>query len=106
VGISALNTASTGSNNTALGAVSLYNLSSGSGNIGIGGFSNGGSLAPVFNVTTEDNRIVMGTTTVTNAYIQVAWSVVSDARDKAEVNPIPHGLDFVKQLNPISYMGM
>lgn len=103
VGISALNTANTGSNNTALGAVSLYNLSSGSGNIGIGGFTSGGSLAPVFNVTTEDNRIVMGTTSVTNAYIQVAWSVVSDARDKAEINPIPHGLDFVKQLNPVSY---
>ena len=45
----------------------------------------------------------MGHTAVTNAYVQVAWTVVSDARDKMNFAPVPHGLDFVKQLNPVAY---
>ena len=45
----------------------------------------------------------MGSTAVTNAYIQVPWTVVSDARDKINFKAIPHGLDFVKQLKPTAY---
>ena len=45
----------------------------------------------------------MGSTGVTNAYIQVAWTVVSDARDKINFAPVPHGLEFVKALQPTAY---
>ena len=45
----------------------------------------------------------MGSTGVTNAYIQVAWTVVSDARDKTDFAPVPHGLDFVMELKPTAY---
>jgi hypothetical protein len=45
----------------------------------------------------------MGTTSVTNADIQVAWTVVSDARDKTNFGEVPYGLDFVSQLKPISF---
>jgi len=45
----------------------------------------------------------MGSTGVTNAYIQVAWTVVSDARDKTNFAPVPHGLEFVKALQPTEY---
>jgi len=45
----------------------------------------------------------MGSTSVTNAYIQVAWTVVSDARDKTNFAPVPHGLEFVKALQPTAY---
>jgi len=45
----------------------------------------------------------MGHTAVTNAYVQVAWTVVSDERDKTEIEPMNQGLDFVEQLNPVSY---
>jgi len=45
----------------------------------------------------------MGSTGVTNAYIQVAWTVVSDARDKTNFAPVPHGLEFVNQLKPTAY---
>jgi len=45
----------------------------------------------------------MGSTGVTNAYIQVAWTVVSDARDKTNFAPVPHGLEFVKALQPTAY---
>jgi hypothetical protein len=33
----------------------------------------------------------------------VAWTVVSDARDKTNINSVPHGLSFVNQLNPVSF---
>ena len=45
----------------------------------------------------------MGSTSVTNAYIKVAWTVTSDARDKTNFAPVPHGLDFVQQLQPTAY---
>jgi len=57
----------------------------------------------VVNITTESNRIVMGNNNHTNAYIKIAWTVTSDARDKTSIESVPHGLSFVKQLNPVSY---
>jgi hypothetical protein len=45
----------------------------------------------------------MGSSSATNAYIQVAWTVVSDARDKTDFAPVPHGLDFVAKLKPTAY---
>ena len=57
----------------------------------------------IYGLVTESNRVVVGTNDVTNAYIQVAWTVVSDARDKTNIQDVPHGLDFVKQLKPVSY---
>jgi hypothetical protein len=93
----------TGSFWTAVGYGAGQSNTTGSGNIFIGGLTNTGLVSPVFTVTTENNRIVMGSTAVTNAYIQVAWTVVSDARDKTNFGVVPHGLDFVNALNPISY---
>jgi len=93
----------TGSNNNASGVNALRNNTTGSGNTAINPQNAAGSYAPVFNPTTQDNRFIMGSTGVTNAYIQVAWTVVSDERDKAEFAPVPHGLDFVNQLKPTAY---
>ena len=93
----------TGSNNTANGRTALYNNTTGSGNIGIGFRNNAGTYAPVFNPTTEDNRLVLGHTAITNAYVQVAWTVTSDERDKMNFAPVPYGLDFVNQLKPTAY---
>jgi hypothetical protein len=120
VGFQALLLNTSGQNNTAIGYNSLINVSTGSTNIGVGqnggagittgsanmmfgGNSAGGGYSPVFAATTQDNRISMGSTGVTNAYVQVAWTVVSDARDKTDFQPIPHGLSFVQQLNPVSF---
>ena len=102
-GDEALRSNTTGDNNTATGRNALYSNTTGSGNIGLGFRNNAGTYAPVFDPTTENNRVVMGHTAVTNAYVQVAWTVVSDARDKMNFAPVPHGLDFVKQLNPVAY---
>jgi hypothetical protein len=90
----------TGDSNVAIGFGALRLITSGSNNIA---FGNAFSIAPVFSVTNQSNRIVMGNTSITNAYVQVAWTVVSDARDKMNFGSVPHGLDFVRQLNPISY---
>jgi len=119
LGSSSLLGNTSGTNNTAVGGYSLsggssgsYNTgigylascgSTGSGNISIGPVNSAGTNAPAFSISTESNRISMGSTGVTNAYVQVAWTVVSDARDKTNFAPVPHGLDFVNQLNPTSY---
>ena len=91
----------TGDANTAIGNFAGNTVTSGSSNIIIG--NEGAPSVPVYSVTTENNRVVVGTTAVTNAYIQVAWSVVSDARDKIVQGDVPHGLDFVKHLEPKAF---
>jgi hypothetical protein len=102
VGSICMSESTTGSRNTCIGS-RAGSISSGSGNVVIGGMNAAGGNTPVFSVTTENNRVVMGSTAVTNAYIQVAWTAVSDARDKTNFGVVPHGLDFVKALQPISY---
>jgi hypothetical protein len=95
--------ASTGNNNTAVGRSAMLAATTGCGNVQVGGFNATGSNTPVFAVTTENNRVVMGSTAVTNAYVQVAWTVVSDARDKIVEGDVPHGLEFVNQLEPKAF---
>lgn len=102
-GANALYFNTTGVYNTASGSKALYNTTTGSGNIGIGFLNSAGTYSPVFDPTTESNRLVMGHTAVTNAYVQVAWTVVSDARDKTDIRPVDIGLEFVKQLRPKSF---
>ena len=45
----------------------------------------------------------MGNNGHTNAYIKIAWTVTSDLRDKTNIEDVPHGLNFINQLNPIKY---
>ena len=93
----------TGCNNVALGRNALFCTTTGSGNLGLAFATPNGTYAPVFNPITEDNRVVIGHTSVTNAYVKVAWTVTSDCRDKMNIASVPHGLCFVKQLNPVSF---
>ena len=102
-GQAALYSNTTGTFNTASGVNALQSNTTGSGNSAFNPQNSAGTYAPVFDPTTENNRICMGSTSVTNAYIQVAWTVVSDARDKTNFAPVPHGLDFVNQLQPTAY---
>jgi hypothetical protein len=91
----------TGDSNTCIGHEAGYYVT-GSGNVIIGSWGTA-TYIPAANISSESNRVVMSSTAVTNAYIQVAWTVVSDARDKINFAPVPHGLDFVTKLNPIQY---
>ena len=103
LGGTSLYSISSGGYNTAVGYAAGRSITTGGGNIVLGRLNAAGTTAPVFDITTENDRIALGTTTVTNAYIQVAWTVVSDARDKADFAGVPHGLDFVCKLKPIAY---
>ncbi|NNL80832.1 MAG: tail fiber domain-containing protein [Flavobacteriaceae bacterium] len=46
----------------------------------------------------------MGNTAITDADIQVAWTVTSDKRWKEQIRDLPYGLEFVKQLKPVDYI--
>jgi hypothetical protein len=94
---------SSGSYNTCIGQNALRDLSTGSGNIGIGTTKSDGANDPVFNVTSNNNRLVLGHTAISNAYVRVSWTITSDERDKMNFAPVPYGLDFVNQLKPTAY---
>ena len=103
LGQRALRDCTTGGDNVGLGRLALRDCTVGCGNTGIGFLDSTGTYTPVFGVTTHHNRIVMGHTSVTNAYVKVAWTVTSDERDKMNFAPVPYGLDFVNQLKPTAY---
>ena len=97
VGVSALNENNSGSYNVAIGNYSLGNCT-GSSNLEIrsGNF-------PAFNIMSESNYISLGSSSSTMAYIKIAWTITSDARDKMNFGDVPHGLEFVTKLKPVSY---
>jgi hypothetical protein len=117
IGSNALDACTTGNSNVALGKDAAGGLTTGNGNLMIGvectteattgsnntcvNALNGGNR--LFALTTESNRVLVGYNGVTNAYVQVAWTVVSDARDKTDVIDAPYGLSFVQELKPIQY---
>ena len=103
LGRTASNSITTGQYNVSIGKDSNKNLTTGSGNIGIGYLNSGGTYAPTMNPTTHNNRLVLGHTSISNAYVKVAWTVTSDERDKMNFAPVPYGLDFVNQLKPTAY---
>ena len=103
VGYQSMYSATGATYNTAIGRSAMTALTTGSGNIAVGAMTGAGAVSPVFVINTQQNRISMGSTAVTNAYVQVAWTVVSDARDKTDFAPVPHGLDFVTKLKPTAY---
>lgn len=95
----------TGSCNNFFGFNAGINNTTGSNNIAIGYGS--GATDTTYNglvdLTTQSNNIVMGNNTHTNAYIKVAWTVGSDERDKMNFTTVPHGINFVKNLNPVAF---
>jgi len=95
----------TGHRNICIGDATGYEITSGDYNILIG--QNAGRNTTGTNslnhIITGSNEIQLGNKDHTSAYIQIAWTVVSDKRDKTEFKEIPHGLDFVNKLKPTEY---
>ena len=91
-----------GSNNFFLGKCAGMCNTTGCNNIAIGEYSGADGLYN-FGSTGGSNIIVMGNNSHTAAYVKVAWTTGSDARDKTNIIPIPVGRDFLKQLNPVQY---
>jgi hypothetical protein len=102
VGYQPMFSATTGANNTCIGLYAGYDLTTGSSNVFVGQDS-GRTGSPGGNFTTQSNRVVIGNGSTTNAYVQVAWTVTSDARDKTDIVDAKYGLDFIKGLRPVEY---
>ena len=96
LGFEALYCIQTNCNNVAVGKNAMRNLTAGDNNIAIGADAQ-------LTTTTTSNEIRMGNASHTAACIQIAWTVVSDMRDKTNIGHVPHGLQFIEQLEPISY---
>jgi len=90
----------TGCCNVAVGFNSLRLNTTGNNNVVLGQISGDDAVA---SITTGSNNIVIGNNAHTCARIKIAFTVTSDARDKTCIDVVPHGLCFVKQLNPISF---
>jgi trimeric autotransporter adhesin len=102
IGSSALYLNTTGGNNVAIGSAAGYDITTGCNNLALGNDA-GRAASPSGAITTQSNRIVLGNNSVTNAYVKVAWTVTSDLRDKTNFGTVPHGLDFVNKLEPVSF---
>ena len=76
------------------------NVTTGDNNVLLG--ESAGNDAMI-NVTTADYQIVLGNNASTHATIKIDWTVTSDERDKMNFEEVPHGLDFVNQLKPVSF---
>jgi hypothetical protein len=126
----------TGQVNTAVGWLSLSQVSTGFGNVGIGpaagasvttGIHNtclgpdaGSTFSGValgsgennvligFNAAPStanvSNQITLGNSSITSLRCQVTTiSALSDSRDKTNVEELPYGVEFVKELKPVSF---
>jgi hypothetical protein len=92
----------TGAQNTFLGTIAGLGATTGNNNLVLG-YQAGNGTYNLFNLTTESDRIIVGDTRATNAYVNVAWTVVSDARDKTDIQDISYGLDFISKLKPVKF---
>jgi hypothetical protein len=96
-GNSALFSLVSGTSNCAFGYNALNNQTAGTNNIGIGT----GANVPF---STLNNQIRMGNTAIGYAGIQIAWSITSDKRWKTDIQTSKLGLNFINNLNPVSYI--
>jgi hypothetical protein len=87
----------TGNNNVGLGRNAGANNTTGSNNVFVGSSAEGSSA-------TVSNEITLGNSshTVIRAAVTSITSL-SDARDKKDISELPVGLDFVKELKPVTF---
>jgi len=102
MGYRALRNNTTGNVNTCVGSNAGGSLTTGGGNVFIGRDA-GITGSPGGNFTTELNRLVLGDENISNAHIQVDWTVASDERDKTDFTGLDLGLNFVNALEPLTY---
>jgi hypothetical protein len=115
VGAQTLIALTSGSQNTNLGYGAGDDITSGNSNTCIGYFAGntttgtnnthiGNSASDTTGGATASNTIVLGNSAITTLRCQTATiSALSDARDKSNIEDIPVGLDFVKDLRPVKF---
>jgi hypothetical protein len=102
MGSSTLPICTTGFDNTCIGTSAGISLTTGDNNTLLG-HDAGRSGSPGGSLSNSDNKIVIGDENVNGAYIQVDWSINSDARDKTDFTALDLGLNFVNALEPVTY---
>ena len=87
----------TGGNNTALGFSAMNGAYTGTNNVVLGYQAQPSTL-------TVSNQITLGNSSITSLRCQVTTiTALSDARDKANVEDLPVGLEFIKTLRPVKF---
>jgi hypothetical protein len=113
-GYSSLGSNNEGYYNTAFGAFAGNTLTSGWYNTFVGnnsGIFPGGSTSTLNNATAigsfaqvdASNHVRIGNTLVTQIGGAVAWSNLSDIRQKKDIADVTYGLNFINQLRPVEY---
>jgi hypothetical protein len=88
---------SIGSNNLFLGRTAGSNMTTGSNNIILGNNAQA-------TTATVDNQITLGNSSITSLRAQVtSITALSDRRDKTDIKTIAEGIDFIKNLKPVTY---
>ena len=110
LGSGALNNNTGGNNNVALGSATMQANTFGFNNIAIGFLANvaGNNLSNAMaigahSVVDASNHVRIGDTNVTQIGGQVAWTNLSDRREKKDIRDISLGLEFVLSLRPVEY---
>jgi len=109
-GLNALANNTGGSFNAAIGTAALNNNTTGNNNTGVG-FGASGFFSNLSNATAiganalvdASNHVRIGDANVTQIGGQVAWSNLSDRREKTRIRELSIGLDFVKSLRPVEF---
>ena len=73
------------------------------GNCLLLGYNAGSASSPGGLFDTESNKIVLGNNSIQNFHVAVDPDTSSDVRDKTDFTALDLGLDFVNDLNPITY---
>jgi len=110
VGNNALNPNTTGTFNTAIGFSALYSNTIGSWNTAIGYNADVGANC-MTNATaigygaivSGSNQVRIGNSTVSSIGGYANWSNISDGRAKKNIQADVPGLDFINQLQPVTY---
>jgi hypothetical protein len=128
IGQSALQVNTTGNDNIATGYGSLYNNTAGSNNIAIGANALKSNTTGTYNtaignaadvasasltnataigngaLVSASNTIVLGNSSISSLRCQVtSITSLSDRRDKTNIANITEGIDFIKQLKPVTF---
>ncbi len=109
-GSDALNLTTTANYNTAIGAFAGAIRDNGGFNTFLGhsaiatanGFTNSTAVGDNSSISAS-NQVRIGNGSVTSIGGQVGWTTLSDARFKRNIKSNVHGLDFILQLNPVTY---
>ena len=92
----------TASNNTAVGYLAGLGVTTGNNNLLLGRDA-GRSGSPSGNITTGSNIVCLGDNSITDLYCADTTISSSDQRDKTDITDFNVGMDWIKQLRPVTY---